>query len=101
MKRLVLALIALSIAPYVVSGFSRTLTLHAQQTTPPVFRSGTRLIVEDVTVKDKAGIPVEGLTAKDFSITEDGEPQVITFLEFQRLAAPASRVRKTVWRVKP
>ncbi|HTL03731.1 MAG TPA: VWA domain-containing protein [Vicinamibacterales bacterium] len=93
MKRLVLALIAACTCLYVVSGFSRTLTLHAQQTTPPVFRSGTRLIVEDVTVKDKNGNPVEGLTAKDFAITEDGEPQTITFLEYQRLPAPVPAAR--------
>ena len=86
MRRIVVALIAL----YVVSGFSRTVTLHAQQAAPPVFRSGTRLIVENVSVKDKSGTPVEGLTAKDFTITEDGEPQAITFVEFQRLAAPAA-----------
>ena len=98
MRRIVVALIAL----YVVSGFSRTVTpfsrtvmLHAQQAAPPapapVFRSGTRLIVENVSVKDKSGTPVEGLTAKDFTITEDGEPQAITFVEFQRLAAPKAR----------
>ena len=40
--------------------------LTAQQ---PTFRSGTRLIVQTVVVKDQAGKPVEGLTAGDFSIT--------------------------------
>ena len=51
----------------------------------PTFRSGTRLIVETVSVKDKDGKPIEGLTAKDFTVTEDGEPQTISFVEFQRL----------------
>ena len=51
----------------------------------PVFRSGTKLVVENVTVKDKNGKAVEGLTAKDFDITEDGEPQTIQFVEFQKL----------------
>jgi VWFA-related protein len=55
----------------------------------PVFRTETRLIVETVTVKDKEGRAIEGLTAKDFAITEDGEPQEIAFVEFQRLD-PAS-----------
>ena len=60
-----------------------SLRLAAQQ---PVFRSETRLIVETVTVKDREGRAIEGLTAKDFAITEDGEPQQIAFVEFQRLA---------------
>jgi VWFA-related protein len=55
----------------------------AQQT--PTFRTGTRLIVEDVTVKDKDGKPVEGLTAADFVVTEDGEPQMVSFVEYQKI----------------
>ena len=37
-------------------------------------------------MKDKNGKPVEGLTAKDFTITEDGVPQTISFCEFQKIA---------------
>ena len=53
-----------------------------QETPEPVFRTLTRLIVENVVVKDKGGNPVEGLTAKDFTVTEDGVPQAISFVEF-------------------
>ena len=56
----------------------------------PVFRTETRLIIETVTVKDKEGRAIEGLTAKDFAITEDGEPQEIAFVEFQRLEAAST-----------
>jgi hypothetical protein len=51
----------------------------------PTFRSTTRLIVTTVAVKDRDGNAVEGLTAKDFIVTEDNEPQDIAFLEYQRL----------------
>ena len=60
------------------------------QTQQPVFRSTTRLIVQTVTVKDQDGKVIEGLTAKDFSVTEDGQPQDIAFVAFQRLQPPAS-----------
>jgi len=67
---------------------------QTQQTQQPVFRTTTRLIVQTVTVKDKDGKVIEGLTAKDFTVTEDGQPQDIAFVEFQRMqgttpAAPA------------
>jgi VWFA-related protein len=51
----------------------------------PTFRSGTKLIVQTVSVKDKEGKPIEGLTARDFIVTEDGEPQTVSFVEYQRL----------------
>src|SRR5208337_3657163 len=46
-----------------------------------------------VSVKDKNGKPIEGLTAKDFVVTENGQPQTISFCEFHQLdntPAPAA-----------
>jgi VWFA-related protein len=54
----------------------------------PTFRSSTLLIVQTVTVKDKNGKPIEGLTAKDFVVTEDGVAQDVAFVEYQKLDAP-------------
>jgi VWFA-related protein len=59
--------------------------LFAQQPTPATFHANAQLVVETVTVKDKNGKTVEGLTAKDFSITEDGVPQTISFCEYQTM----------------
>jgi hypothetical protein len=59
-----------------------TAAISAQQ---PTFRSGTKLVVQTVNVKDKDGKPVEGLTARDFVVIEDGEPQAVSFVEYQRL----------------
>jgi VWFA-related protein len=56
----------------------------------PTFKSTTRLSVQTVSVKDRDGKPVEGLTAKDFVVTEDGEPQQVSFVEFQKLPARVS-----------
>jgi VWFA-related protein len=67
----------------------------AAQQPPPAqtgttFRTTTRLIVQTVTVKDKDGRTIEGLTPPDFVVTEDGEPQTVSFAEFQRLPAPST-----------
>jgi VWFA-related protein len=72
-----------------------------QPTAPPTFRSGTRLIVETVSVKDKDGRPVEGLVARDFVVTEDGEPQTISFVEFQRLSDRTSEAPVSAGRADP
>jgi VWFA-related protein len=64
----------------------RTTTGRADQQTPQsTFRATVRLIVQPVSVKDKQGKPVLGLTAKDFVVTEDGQPQEIAFVEYQAL----------------
>ena len=65
---------------------------EAQQQQPaPIFRSGTKLVVQSVTVRDRQGNAVEGLTAADFTITEDGVPQQISFVDFQSVpAGPAA-----------
>ncbi len=58
----------------------------AQQATgDATFSSNTQLVIETVTVRDKSGKSVDGLTAKDFTITEDGTPQAIKFFEYQNL----------------
>jgi VWFA-related protein len=65
---------------------------------PAKFRFDLNTVMEAVSVKDKNGKPIEGLTAKDFIVTEDNVPQTITFCDFQKMednvlptiAAPAA-----------
>src|SRR5688572_14378631 len=72
-------------------GLLATMTGRAQQQpAQPVFRSSTRLIVQTVSVTDRDGKPVEGLTANDFVVTEDGERQDVAFVEYQRLDGPGT-----------
>ena len=70
----------------------------AQQTPPPAapnsddefkITTNTQLVIETVVVRDKSGKGVEGLTAKDFTLTEDGHEQSIKFFEFQKLPETA------------
>ncbi len=50
----------------------------------------SQLVTEAVTVKDKAGASIPGLTVKDFALTEDGIPQKIRFCEHQTLPIAAT-----------
>jgi VWFA-related protein len=77
-----------------IAFLSAALLIQAQQVgqnTQPgnagiaTFSTGTQLVIETVVVTDKKGSPVEGLTAKDFTVTENGAPQEIRFFEHQKL----------------
>ncbi len=57
----------------------------AGATNAVTFSTSSQLVVETVNVKDKSGKFVEGLTAKDFTVTEDGAEQMIRLFEFQKV----------------
>lgn len=72
------------------------LTATAQQVgqnAPPAGNGGpqqkiavtTQMVIELVGVKDKQGKPIKGLTAKDFTLTEDGVVQKIAFVDQEDL----------------
>ncbi|HYR87291.1 MAG TPA: VWA domain-containing protein [Terriglobia bacterium] len=79
----------------------------AQQQPPFTIKVDTQLVVETVVVKDREGKDLEGLTDKDFTVTEDGVPQTIRVFEFQRLedtptpASPGGAARPAVELVQP
>jgi VWFA-related protein len=75
--------------------------LIAQQAQQPTFRTSTHLIVQTVSVKDKTGKPIEGLTARDFVVTENGQPQEIAFVEYQPLDSAPAPLSPAVTAVAP
>ncbi len=73
--------------------------LAAQQPAPTAkFSVTSQLVIVNVSVRDRSGRSVDGLTAKDFTVFEDGKPQKIAVFERQQLevepvtpvAAPAA-----------
>jgi VWFA-related protein len=50
-----------------------------------IIKVNTQLVVEQVSVRDKNGKLIEGLTKNDFTVTEDNQPQTVSFCEFQKL----------------
>src|SRR5947209_12456898 len=47
-----------------------------------VLKASTRLVVVNVTVRDKQGRPVTGLSANDFTVNENGKPQKVASLAY-------------------
>ncbi|MEI9974004.1 MAG: VWA domain-containing protein [Ignavibacteriota bacterium] len=52
---------------------------------PTKFVINSNLVIVDLTVKDKNGKAIEGLTKDDLVVLEDGKPQAISFFEPQKL----------------
>lgn len=57
------------------------------------FKTNVNIVIETVIVRDKSGKVIPGLTAKDFTLTEDNVPQTIQFCDFQTLETPAPELR--------
>jgi VWFA-related protein len=55
------------------------------QQPPPVFKTTVKLVRVDVTVLGRGEVPVAGLQASDFDVTEDGTPQKVEQLRFVKL----------------
>ena len=59
----------------------RSQSVQGPETTLPTIRSFARLSIVDVSVTDKSGKPVRGLTRNDFMIEEEKQPQTIKEFE--------------------
>ena len=60
----------------ILSLTAATLTLHAQQ---PTFRTAVDLVQFGVSVIDKQGKPITGLTKDDFEVVEGGKKQAVQY----------------------
>jgi VWFA-related protein len=64
-------------------------------TEPYTLKLNSQLVIETVVVKDKKGNLIHGLTAKDFTVTEDGALQVVRICEHQALSTAATPLEVT------
>jgi VWFA-related protein len=74
-------------------GAAQTPTSSQTDQQIPVFRSATHLVQVNILVHDSHGRPVDDLKKEDFSITEQGKPQQISFFTMtsaDRSAPPAT-----------
>jgi len=72
--------------------------IHAQTPTPqPTFRSGIDVVQLDVSVLDKQRLPVQGLTASDFTVLEDGKPRPIVGFVPVNLPVAPTRAPAAAW----
>lgn len=67
----------------------------AQNAPPPQFRAAVDLVQVDVSVLDRARLPVSGLSAADFSILENGKPQKIA--AFNQIDLPNPETLPVAW----
>ncbi|MDQ3069821.1 MAG: VWA domain-containing protein, partial [Acidobacteriota bacterium] len=67
-----------------------------QNPTPqrPLFRGGARFVRVDVFPTGKDGKPIEGLTAEDFELFEDGKRQAVDTFEFVRIEPELEEARR-------
>jgi VWFA-related protein len=80
------SILAVAIAALGVMG-ARAWAQAQNATVPaPALRATTRLVLADAVVTDKDGKLLTGLTAKDFTVLEDGKAQQVTTFSFERPA---------------
>src|SRR5271154_2327412 len=61
---------------------------------PYTLQVNSRVVLTDVTVTDKQGNPITGLTENDFRLLDNGKPQKLASFEQHRRQAPVPQLRE-------
>src|SRR5271166_4755963 len=109
LRRLLLAALIIASAGMSWKFMAVTTVAHAQQaqsqnpvpppadTSTPVFKAETRLVLVDTIVTDKKGNYVTDLTAKDFKVWEDNKEQPIKSFSLESTPLRRLKVTGTTW----
>ena len=91
-------LLTAALALTLVTGQSRIAAQQPQQQgtadQPFSLVTNVNIVSVDVVVRDSSGNIVRGLTAKDFTVLEDGKPQKIETFSFQEIADDATACQR-------
>jgi len=85
------AIVALILAAHLALSAPQSNLGSGQESAPNIqkgtykFEVTTQLVIVNLSVQDRNGNAVEGLKASDFTVAEDGRPQLIKVFEYQRL----------------
>jgi TonB family protein len=77
--------LVLTLSPLRMVAAQQSAAINDQAKPTARFSADASLVIEAVTVSDPNGKQIEGLTANDFALTEDGAAQTISLFEFQNL----------------
>ncbi len=85
-----------SVAVFMMFPLSCATSVSQQPQSDYVFRTGSELVLVNVTVRDKNGTFVKGLKPEDFTILEDNKPQKIVSFDVENVdAVPTADVAQT------
>jgi TonB family protein len=90
------AVVVLVMSPLRVVAVQQSASADLRVTPMPQFSIDTILVLDAVTASDKNGKTIEGLSANDFAVMEDGVAQTISIFEFQKLAAMSPGTKDSI-----
>ncbi len=72
-----------------ILSFVLALALLAPAQQRVTFQVSSKLVIVNVGVRNRAGKIIDNLKLEDFTVLEDGKPQIISVFDFQRIAGDA------------
>jgi TonB family protein len=77
--------LVLTVSPLTMVAAPQAASTAVSVSPMPLFSASAMLVTENVSVRDRDGKSIEGLSASDFEVTENGVVQSISTFDFQRL----------------